>query len=432
MQQPDRPGGRYGDRPTRPRPAVLALVVVVAALFAAWVVWAGLGAAAPEPGADVTAFRVVSDAEIEVRVAATSGSTGALRLQRAGPGPHPGGGGRGQRDLRPGRTAATGRWVTVRTRRPGGHGDRRALLRPGRRGGTTSGLGTYTGCLVSLEGSPRPGAAREHGSTDPAHAQEHAVTETHENVTWLTQEAYDRLKEELDYLSGEGRLEMSRRIEQAREEGDLARERRLPRRQGRAGEARGAHPPAPAAAGVGTGGRGPQGALRRRGPRHVVTAKVGGEEMRFLLGSREVAGDGIEVYSERSPLGEAINGKHTGESAIFKAPNGNEVKVEVVDDRAVQPADGGRGRPPAGSSAAGGPTVEADRQRDEHREDAGDPEQRVDDRVLHRPHVLRRQRRAGVAELLARGLGDRARSGSSRRTPAAAPAGSRRGRTCSR
>ena len=47
------------------------------------------------------------------------------------------------------------------------------------------------------------------------------MTETTENVTWLTQEAYDRLKEELDFLAGEGRLEMSRRIEQAREEGDL-------------------------------------------------------------------------------------------------------------------------------------------------------------------------------------------------------------------
>jgi transcription elongation factor GreA len=52
--------------------------------------------------------------------------------------------------------------------------------------------------------------------------------------------------------------------------------------------------------------------------------------MRFLLGSREVAGDGVEVYSEKSPLGEAINGKHTGDVATFKAPNGNEVKVEVL------------------------------------------------------------------------------------------------------
>jgi transcription elongation factor GreA len=53
--------------------------------------------------------------------------------------------------------------------------------------------------------------------------------------------------------------------------------------------------------------------------------------MRFLLGSREVAGDGIEVYSEKSPLGEAINGKHIGDSTSYKAPNGTKVQVEIVD-----------------------------------------------------------------------------------------------------
>jgi transcription elongation factor GreA len=66
-------------------------------------------------------------------------------------------------------------------------------------------------------------------------------------------------------------------------------------------------------------------------PGTIVTAKVAGEPMRFLLGSREVAGDGVEVYSEKSPLGEAINGKHKGETASFKAPNGSEVDVEIVD-----------------------------------------------------------------------------------------------------
>src|SRR3712207_5755275 len=45
------------------------------------------------------------------------------------------------------------------------------------------------------------------------------MTET--NVTWLTQEAYDRLKAELDHRSGEGRVEIARKIEEARQEGDL-------------------------------------------------------------------------------------------------------------------------------------------------------------------------------------------------------------------
>ena len=48
------------------------------------------------------------------------------------------------------------------------------------------------------------------------------MTETREgSVTWLTQEAYDRLKAELDDRSGPLRVEIAKRIEAAREEGDL-------------------------------------------------------------------------------------------------------------------------------------------------------------------------------------------------------------------
>src|SRR4051812_24822679 len=44
---------------------------------------------------------------------------------------------------------------------------------------------------------------------------------TDTKVTWLTQEAYERLKAELDYLSGPARIEISQRIGAARAEGDL-------------------------------------------------------------------------------------------------------------------------------------------------------------------------------------------------------------------
>jgi hypothetical protein len=48
------------------------------------------------------------------------------------------------------------------------------------------------------------------------------VTETRDDsVTWLTQEAYDRLKAELDHLSGPGRVDIAKKIEAARDEGDL-------------------------------------------------------------------------------------------------------------------------------------------------------------------------------------------------------------------
>ena len=157
------------------------------------------------------------------------------------------------------------------------------------------------------------------------------MTETTENVTWLTQEAYDRLKEELDFLAGEGRTEMSRRIEAAREEGDLRenggyhaakeeqgkREARIRQLQQLLENAQ-----------VGEAPKAPKGVVA---PGTIVTAKVAGETMRFLLGSREVAGDGIEVYSEKSPLGEAINGKHIGDTTSYDAPNGSKIQVEIVD-----------------------------------------------------------------------------------------------------
>ncbi|MGZ4592654.1 MAG: transcription elongation factor GreA [Actinomycetes bacterium] len=156
------------------------------------------------------------------------------------------------------------------------------------------------------------------------------MTETTASVTWLTQEAYDRLKEELDFLSGEGRAEIVRRIEAAREEGDLKenggyhaakdeqgkREARIRQLEQLLQDAQVGEPPA-APAGV-------------VAPGTIVTAKVAGDEMRFLLGSREVAGDGIEVYSEKSPLGAAILGKSKGDSATYEAPNGKKISVEVV------------------------------------------------------------------------------------------------------
>ena len=157
------------------------------------------------------------------------------------------------------------------------------------------------------------------------------MTETSENVTWLTQEAYDRLKEELDFLAGEGRREIVQRIEAAREEGDLRenggyhaakdeqgkREARIRQLQQLLDSAQ-----------VGEAPKAPKGVVA---PGTIVTAKVAGETMRFLLGSREVAGDGVEVYSEKSPLGEAINGRHKGESTTYTAPNGNTVPVEILD-----------------------------------------------------------------------------------------------------
>jgi transcription elongation factor GreA len=153
---------------------------------------------------------------------------------------------------------------------------------------------------------------------------------TTETETWLTQDAYDRLKAELDQLSGPGRIELARKIEAAREEGDLrenggyhaakeeqgkqeARIRQLDEllRHAKVGEA-------PANDGV-------------VHPGNIVTVKFAdGDEERFLLGSREVSVGDLEVYSEKSPLGSAIVGKKPGDSAAYELPNGRKVEVTVA------------------------------------------------------------------------------------------------------
>ena len=157
------------------------------------------------------------------------------------------------------------------------------------------------------------------------------MTETTTSVTWLTQEAYDRLNDELTFLTGEGRAEIVARIEQAREEGDLRenggyhaakeeqgkREARIRQLQQLLENAK-----------VGEAPAAPDGVVA---PGAVVTAKVAGEPMKFLLGSRESAGDGIEVFSEKSPLGAAILGRKKGDTVSYDAPNGAQVEVQIVD-----------------------------------------------------------------------------------------------------
>ena len=91
------------------------------------------------------------------------------------------------------------------------------------------------------------------------------MTETRDaSVTWLTQEAYDRLKAELDHLSGT-RPHRDREEDRGGPGGRRpAGERRVPRGQGRAGPDRGADRPAPAHPGERPGGRP---AAHRRGGR---------------------------------------------------------------------------------------------------------------------------------------------------------------------
>jgi Domain of unknown function (DUF4307) len=64
---PPRPAGRYDDR-RRPRPVVVAALVVLVGGFGAWVLWAGLGAATPPVRSDLLGFRIVNASSVRARI----------------------------------------------------------------------------------------------------------------------------------------------------------------------------------------------------------------------------------------------------------------------------------------------------------------------------------------------------------------------------
>ncbi len=156
------------------------------------------------------------------------------------------------------------------------------------------------------------------------------MTETTQGVTWLTQEAYDRLKAELDQMAGVGRTEIAKKIEAAREEGDLKENggyHAAKEEQGKM-EAR-IRQLTQLLESAEVGGQATDDGVVQ--PGMVVTVELAGDPMSFLLGSREVADDRLDVYSEKSPLGAAIIGHQAGDVVSYAAPNGAQVEVKVVE-----------------------------------------------------------------------------------------------------
>ncbi|MFZ4204928.1 transcription elongation factor GreA [Streptomyces griseoincarnatus] len=165
------------------------------------------------------------------------------------------------------------------------------------------------------------------------------MTQTSENVTWLTQEAYNKLKDELEYLTGPARTEIAAKIAAAREEGDLRenggyhaakeeqgkQELRVRQLTQLLENAKVGTPPA-------TDGE--------VAPGMVVTIAFDGDEddtLAFLLASREYASSEIETYSPQSPLGSGVMGHKVGEDAEYELPNGKKASVTILK---AEPYDG--------------------------------------------------------------------------------------------
>lgn len=159
-----------------------------------------------------------------------------------------------------------------------------------------------------------------------------------DNVAWLTQEAYDRLRAELDHLMGPARTEIAKRIEAARTEGDLSenggyhaakeqqghQEARIRQLQALLQRAKVGETP-------------PDDGIVEPGMTVEIQFAGDDETETFLLGSRELLAlddsVDIEVYSTQSPLGAAISGKQVGDTVSYETPTGATVKVEIVSAR---------------------------------------------------------------------------------------------------
>ncbi|MBC7633460.1 transcription elongation factor GreA [Aeromicrobium sp.] len=158
------------------------------------------------------------------------------------------------------------------------------------------------------------------------------------DTIWVTQEAYDRLQEELDHLRDDVRPDITAKIAAARDEGDLkenggyhaareeqgkteARIRQLEDMVRRAE----------------VGEKASDDGIVETGM--IVTIQFTGEKdtETFLLGSRELlsmdSSVEIDVYSPTSPLGEAIIGKKNGDTASYEAPNGATISLKVISSK---------------------------------------------------------------------------------------------------
>ena len=146
----------------------------------------------------------------------------------------------------------------------------------------------------------------------------------------LTQETLDRLKAEHLHLTTEWRIDIAKRIEAARELGDLkengdyhaakeeqgkteARIRDLEAMIERAEIIQGGVDDGMVAAGS------------------VVTIRYEGDDETetYLLGSIEEKRDGIEIMSPGSPIGQALVGAQSGDVVEAQTPGGT-LRVEIV------------------------------------------------------------------------------------------------------
>lgn len=157
----------------------------------------------------------------------------------------------------------------------------------------------------------------------------------------LTRAAFDRLKTELDGLTGAGRKQMAERLLRARELGDLREnaeydaakdeqglmEARIRKLDWMTRHAQVIDTPASA---------------DEIGPGMLATLRMTGDpdhEVYLVAASSEERARGARTVSVKSPLGQALLGKRVGETVTYEAPGGS-FTYEVMS---LAPWDGAAG-----------------------------------------------------------------------------------------
>ena len=149
------------------------------------------------------------------------------------------------------------------------------------------------------------------------------------NVHALSPEAHKRLRDELAELTGAGRIDIARKIETARELGDLSENGDYHAAKDEQGkmEARIRQLEALLEDAVVVEGGSGDGTVRIGS---TVTVRFDdGDTDTYLVGSIEERGGEHEVVSPGSPLGAALIGNAAGSSVTYDA-NGTDLTVEIV------------------------------------------------------------------------------------------------------
>ena len=146
----------------------------------------------------------------------------------------------------------------------------------------------------------------------------------------LSQAAYDRLKEEHTNLTTAGRIDIARKIETARELGDLsengdyhAAKEEQGKMEGRIAHLASILENAEIVDEVSGGDTVRAGSI-------ISICYAGDDDAeKYLIGSIEERIEDIEVISPTSPLGEALIGARISETVTYEAPGGT-LEVEIV------------------------------------------------------------------------------------------------------